>query len=232
MRRLLIGALALVLIAAGGLLVIRSMPGAGDEATSAAIPLPSRTFSVASPTPDEVVEAVVSSNPDDEEEPATEPVQEPTPAPLDPAEMAPSRLYIPSLGIYASLTTERFRGGSLTLPSEPWRVGQDVDSARLGSDAGVTLLAGHVDLAGTPGALRPLADLQPGALIFVTDSSGGRHDFVATSLQTHLKTGLPRSLFAVTGARQLAIVTCGGPIIEVGGERHYRDNVVVTAIPA
>ena len=46
------------------------------------------------------------------------------------------------------------------------------------------------------------------------------------------KVGLPRSIFAVDGPRQLALVTCGGPVISDGATRHYRDNVVLTAVPA
>ena len=41
---------------------------------------------------------------------------------------------------------------------------------------------------------------------------------------------LPTSIYSLEGAARLVLVTCGGPFDPVAG--HYRDNVVVTAVPA
>lgn len=239
MRRLLTGLLALVLVVAGGTLAWRAVR-TGD--TPPAVPLPSRTYAVASPTPDTTRTARVASNPDDASASATPTTSPSAPSPtttstpsslaMDPARMAPDRLYIPSLQVYASLTSEGFRGGRLSLPDEAWRVGLDAGSPPLDSVSGTTLLAGHVDHAGVPGALHRLGEVQPGALVYVTDAEGARSTFVASGLQTYLKSGLPRDLFDVGGERRLAVVTCGGPVITVDGEHHYRDNVVLTAVPA
>lgn len=248
MRRLLTGLLALALVVAGAALAWRAVR-TGD--TTSAVPLPSRTYAVASPTPDTRRSAEVPANPDDTTAPApttpTPTAAPDTPSPasssstttpasapvaMDPARMAPDRLYIPSLQVYATLTDEGFRGGRLSLPDEAWRVGRDGGSPPFDSASGTTLLAGHVDHEGVPGALHRLGEVQPGALVYVTDARGERSTFVASGLQTYTKTGLPRDLFDVGGQRRLAVVTCGGPIITVDGQRHYRDNVVLTALPA
>jgi hypothetical protein len=45
------------------------------------------------------------------------------------------------------------------------------------------------------------------------------------------KTKIPLAkYFATDGAPRLTLITCGGPFNEATG--HYRDNVVVTAVPA
>jgi hypothetical protein len=41
---------------------------------------------------------------------------------------------------------------------------------------------------------------------------------------------LPASIYSRTGPRRLVLVTCGGPFNQNIG--HYRDNIVVTAVPA
>lgn len=191
---------------------------------------------MASPTPDPTRTATVAAIPDDPAPSSSTPAGSSSSTSrelvMSPDRMGPDRLYVPSLGIYASLDGVKFSSGSLDIPREPWRVGRDVWSAPLGAGAGTTLLAGHVDLSGTPGALARLSDARPGALVHVTDGAGRRSTFVTTSLQSYSKVSLPRSIFRVDGPRQLALVTCGGPVMTIDGVQHYRDNVVLTAVPA
>lgn len=219
-RRVLLGLLAVVLVGAG-LALIWSSTRAPEPLAPVA---PSTTYAVRSPRPEPARRVVVPPIPDD-----------PRPSgparALRPEDMAPNRLNVPALGVYASLEPVAFGSGRLTVPDEPWRVGIDDGSAPLRSAVGTTLLAGHVDLSGTAGALVGLSRTPIGARIYVTDTRGGVHEFVAASLQQYSKAGLPRSIFAVDGPRQLALVTCGGPVISDGATRHYRDNVVVTAVP-
>lgn len=236
MRRPLMLVLAVALMCAGLALMISF---AFTEPKGGVI-LDVQTFSTSDPVPDPTRTATVAAVPDQPSPAATTPAAAPapvtTPSPssitMDPASMEPSRLYIPSLGIYTDLVPVTFEGASLTIPSQPWEVGIDTGSSELDATAGTTLLAGHLDLAGTPGALVDLGKAQPGAMVYVTDAAGRRYDFVTTSLHQYYKTWLPREIFDVTGARQVAVVTCGGPIEEVDGVRHYRDNVVLTAVPA
>lgn len=187
------------------------------------------------PTPDTTKTATVAAIPDDASGSVTSrsaPVGSTSASVvMSPEQMGPDRLYVPSLGVYAGLSPVRFSDGTLTIPSEPWRVGRDIDSAPVSARSGTTLLAGHVDLSGTPGALVALAEAAPGALVYVTDDQGVRRSFVTSGLQRYSKVSLPRSIFAVDGPRQLVVVTCGGPVITTSGVQHYRDNVVLTAVP-
>lgn len=203
------------------------------DSEPAAAPVPSRTFDVAHPPPDATRTATVARIPDDSttSSGASSSGVSSDGLVMSPDRMGPDRLYVPSLGVYASLSSVRFSGGSLTIPREPSQVGVDIGSAPVTADEGTTLLAGHVDLSGTPGALVSLAEAKPGAVVYVTDGEGRRTAFVTSALQSYSKVSLPRSIFAVDGPRQLVLVTCGGPVMTIDGESHYRDNVVLTAVP-
>jgi hypothetical protein len=45
-----------------------------------------------------------------------------------------------------------------------------------------------------------------------------------------VKAQLPTNIWSQKGRNHLVLVTCGGPFDNATG--HYRDNVVVTAVPA
>ncbi len=51
-----------------------------------------------------------------------------------------------------------------------------------------------------------------------------------TSMRRMAKKSLPTGIYTRTGAARLVLVTCGGPFDARAG--HYRDNIVVTAVPA
>jgi hypothetical protein len=51
-----------------------------------------------------------------------------------------------------------------------------------------------------------------------------------TGVRTVLKDELPQALFSRSGEKRLYLVTCGGPFNAKSG--HYRDNVIVSAVPA
>ena len=63
----------------------------------------------------------------------------------------------------------------------------------------------------------------------VTTSDGTVRTYRVTTVTTVLKNRLPQRLFTRTGDRRLYLVTCGGPFNPAIG--HYRDNVILTAVP-
>ena len=99
-----------------------------------------------------------------------------------------------------------------------------------GARSGTVLIAGHVDSkAQGPGAFFRLKDARVGDRITVTSRSGATRTFRVVSVRTMPKPQLPTDIYSTKGRHRLALVTCGGPFNEAIG--HYRDNVVVIAVP-
>ncbi len=100
-----------------------------------------------------------------------------------------------------------------------------------GSRTGSTLIAGHVDSAAAgPGAFNRLREAHRGDKVQVTTGSGQTHTYRVVSVQEMPKSKLPTSIYSRRGRPRLVLVTCGGPFEPSIG--HYRDNIVVTAVPA
>ena len=65
-----------------------------------------------------------------------------------------------------------------------------------------------------------------------TDQMKWRSEVAAGQLQLPelpLRAQLPADVYSTRGRHRLALVTCGGPFLPASG--HYRDNVVVIAVP-
>ncbi|WP_127782109.1 class F sortase [Rhodococcus sp. X156] len=216
----------LVALVAGVVLIVQ---GSRSEEPAAA-PLPSVQFNV----------------------PAAElPPLEAAPAAADPLRdkpagcelaVAPSTVVIGSLCLSGRLvpasTTET---GALNVPRDVHVVGMWDQGAPLAGPAGepvaegTTLLAGHVnDYSQGNGVLYDLYKVQPGAVVHAADAAGHTTRWRVTAQEVVVKAALPKSVFAgPVGERKLVLVTCGGPIVHVPGYGNtYRDNVVVTAVPA
>jgi sortase (surface protein transpeptidase) len=98
-------------------------------------------------------------------------------------------------------------------------------------EPGSSVLLGHVDSRTQgPGAFFHLVSLEPRSEVRVVLADGSKRVFRVVARRMYLKTRLPAALFARTGRPVLVLVTCGGPFDATVG--HYRDNVVVYAVPA
>ncbi|MEA2220601.1 MAG: hypothetical protein QOJ35_3227 [Solirubrobacteraceae bacterium] len=144
----------------------------------------------------------------------------------------PTRVRLPARGIDARVYAADIdtRTGALAVPKDIDRVGWWRDGAAPGSAAGAILLAGHVDSAKRgAGAFFALKDARRGDSVSVTSDDGKVRTFRVTTMRRVLKAALPESIYSRTGPRRLVLVTCGGPFDAKLG--HYRDNIVVTALP-
>ncbi|MET3803943.1 hypothetical protein ABIB25_000929 [Nakamurella sp. UYEF19] len=124
--------------------------------------------------------------------------------------------------------------GNLCVPEQVSTVGQWTGSAPLSGTTGSILIDGHIDnIDQGPGALHDLYQVQAGDLVYLT-RGGVLTRWKVTALQVFGKDANHPDWFAgSTGARELHLVTCGGPLItEPNGSHSYADNVAVTAIPA
>jgi hypothetical protein len=149
-------------------------------------------------------------------------------------------LIIPALQVRAPVVATGAVDGFMTIPADihtvGWYDGTDSSGGTTTSartpwpgQAGVSLLAGHVDWAGEgPGALYYIGQLVPGDPIEVIGSNRETTYWRVSEPPIVIgKADLPSDLFVNSGPPKLALVTCGGPFDAATG--HYLDNVIVWA---
>jgi hypothetical protein len=144
----------------------------------------------------------------------------------------PVRIQIASLTIDAPVAPAAIAlaRGALAVPNDIRRVGWWRDSASPASGDGSMLIAGHRDSARAgEGAFFRLERAVPGTAIEVSNASGRTFAYRVASVRHYPRRALPTSVFAHAGRPRLVLVTCGGPFDDATG--HYRDNIVVTALP-
>jgi hypothetical protein len=147
-------------------------------------------------------------------------------------ESAPTRVRIASLGIDAPVSAVGIDipRGVLAVPPSIRHTGWWKDGAAPGARSGSILITGHVDSAtGGVGAFFRLKAASAGARVSVTTAAGRIFTYRVVSVRDYLKRDLPTSVYSLRGRPRLVLVTCGGPFIESQG--HYRDNVVLVAVP-
>ncbi|HEY2934985.1 MAG TPA: class F sortase [Gaiellaceae bacterium] len=144
----------------------------------------------------------------------------------------PVTVRIPSLGISAAVRPVGIdiTHGVLGLQPAIRRTGWWHDGMAPGASSGAVLIAGHVDSkrAGA-GAFFKLHGAVRGSRVQVATADGGVFAYRVVSVRSYRKSALPTSIYSRTGAPRLVLVTCGGPFDPADG--HYRDNIVVTAVP-
>ena len=144
----------------------------------------------------------------------------------------PTRIRSTDLGIDAPVSAMGIdmRAGALGTPENIDRIGWWRDGAAPGAKAGTILLAGHVDSARRgAGAFYGLKRAQRGDRVQLRADDGSTRTWRITSVKMMRKDSLPPEIYTRGGPRRLVLVTCGGPFDQRRG--HYRDNIVVTAVP-
>jgi hypothetical protein len=143
------------------------------------------------------------------------------------ARVVADHLVIPSLHVEAFVRTTSIVDHELVIPGDVHDVGEWGRKA----NAGTTILAGHVNWVGQgSGALSALADISPGATVYLANRVGVVSVWSVVSLRAVSKKDLPQALFASGGARRLVLITCGGAFN--AATHQYADNVLATAVPA
>ena len=118
--------------------------------------------------------------------------------------------------------------GQLEVPDET-----HVGWYRLGSspgEPGATVLAAHVNWHGVDGPFVRLRELEPGAIVVVSLGETTTRTYQVVERAQYPKDALPADrIWTHTGPETLVLITCGGSFNpEI---RHYRDNIVVHAVP-
>jgi hypothetical protein len=144
---------------------------------------------------------------------------------------APVRVLIPSLGADGAVTpTGVDDAGQLAIPADArelvwWKYGPTPGAP------GSAVIAGHLDWKGVLGVFNRLAETPIGERITVIYDDGHEQVFVVTAVDLIDKPAVAvNGTFARDGDPVLRLVTCGGEFDR--SIRHYKSNVVVTAVPA
>jgi Sortase domain len=145
----------------------------------------------------------------------------------------PVRARLASVGISAPVLSVGIdlRRGALGTPKNIRQAGWWKDGSAPGATSGAVLIVGHVDSArGGAGAFFSLRRARAGDEVQLRTADGRTFRYRVTTVRAHAKNALPTSIYSTGGAPRLVLVTCGGPFDGATGS--YRDNLVVTAVPA
>ena len=142
----------------------------------------------------------------------------------------PVRLRIPSLGIDTRLQRLGLAAdGTIAVPTR-WEVAGWYDKGPRPGQPGPAVIAGHVDSRAGPAVFFRLAQAAPGAAVLVDRADGSSVRFKVSGRLQVAKSAFPADLvYSPQLATVLRLVTCGGAFDP--GTGHYRDNVIVTAVP-
>ncbi|MEH1102705.1 class F sortase [Micromonospora sp. CPCC 205561] len=146
----------------------------------------------------------------------------------------PVRLSIPAIDVTATVDAVGIDAGTgeFEVPPSVDRIGWYRHGPGLEARTGSVVLAGHVDGATQgEGAFFRLRELERGDTVTATATDGARREYRVVAREEYRKTKIPLDrYFARDGSPRLTLITCGGPFD--AQTRRYRDNIVVTAVPA
>ncbi|WP_433130257.1 class F sortase [Micromonospora sp. CA-240977] len=154
--------------------------------------------------------------------------------PADAAVVPPVRLVIPGIDVTATVNAVGIneRTNEFEVPPSVDQIGWYRYGPGLEAAAGSVVIAGHVDSATQGrGAFFRLRELDRGDTLTATGSDGTARRYRVVAREEYAKTKIPLDrYFARDGKPRLTLITCGGPFD--ARARKYRDNIVVTAVPA
>lgn len=153
-----------------------------------------------------------------------------TATPAERGDLHPTEVRLPTLDVRSALVDlDVGPDGALTPPADPARAGWYVRGGVPGL-RGPTVIAGHVDSQAGPAVFYRLDELGPGDRVEVTRSDGQVFSYRVSTVETHPKADFPTArVYGPTPGPELRLITCGGEFDR--SSRHYKDNVIVTAIP-
>ncbi|MFG1868579.1 class F sortase [Micromonospora arborensis] len=146
----------------------------------------------------------------------------------------PVRLVIPEIDVTATVDAVGIneRTNEFEVPPSVDQIGWYRYGPGLEATTGSVVIAGHVDSAKQGrGAFFRLRELNRGDTLTATGSDGTARQYRVVAREEYAKTKIPLDrYFARDGKPRLTLITCGGPFDAKA--RKYRDNIVVTAVPA
>lgn len=142
----------------------------------------------------------------------------------------PVRLRIPEAGVDARLDRVGLTPEGWIAPPKRWEVpGWYAQGPSPGQD-GPAVIVGHVDSGSGPAVFHALPRLRLGAAVHVDRADGTSVTFHVVARRQVPKATFPaEDVYSPTLRASLVLMTCGGVFDAATG--HYRDNVLVTAVP-
>jgi len=142
----------------------------------------------------------------------------------------PVRLRIPAQRIDTALQQLGLAAdGSIAAPTA-WQLAGWYSGGPRPGQQGPAVIVGHVDSDTGPAVFYRLPQLRPGDAVYVDRADGSTVRFRVTRQQQVPKDRFPaEAVYAPTLRASLALMTCGGAFDASTG--HYRDNIIVFAVP-
>jgi sortase family protein len=143
----------------------------------------------------------------------------------------PVRIRIPGQRISSKLAHVGLAAdGSVAAPTR-WEQAAWYDRGPRPGQQGPAVIVGHVDSKRGPAVFFRLTRLRRGDDIYIDQADGRTAHFTVTRLRQFAKNRFPADLvYSNTLKTSLQLLTCGGVFDQTTG--HYRDNIVVSAVPA
>jgi hypothetical protein len=146
-----------------------------------------------------------------------------------PGRLVPVELRIPRIGVRTRVVGLHLdRSGALVAPGSSGVAGW---YGAVPGRPGPAVLAGHVDSRRGPAVFFRLPALRAGDPVLVRRSDGRTLRYVVTTVAHYPKAQFPAAqVYEIRPDSELRLITCGGTFDPAA--RSYRDNIVVTAVPA
>lgn len=138
---------------------------------------------------------------------------------------------LPSVNVLSALTQTDAKNGDLIIPEPPDATWYK-QSAELGSKAGTSVLAGHVNFGFDQAApFHELHRVEKGAPVYVRDFKGNEREYKVSAVNLYPWSALPENLFDTSNQSRIVLVTCSGPVQGEGNYKTFMYNLVVEAVP-
>jgi hypothetical protein len=143
----------------------------------------------------------------------------------------PVRLRIPEAGVDARVDRVGLTEQGWIAPPMRWEVAGWYAQGPSPGQNGPAVIVGHVDSLSGPAVFHALPRLRLGAAVHVDRADGTSETFRVVARRQVPKDRFPsEEVYSPTLRASLILMTCGGVFDAATG--HYRDNVLVTAVPS
>jgi sortase (surface protein transpeptidase) len=143
----------------------------------------------------------------------------------------PVRVRVPSKGINSTLQHLGLAADGTIQAPTTWQQAGWYDRGPRPGQQGPAVIVGHVDSRSGPAVFFRVRELRRGDVVYVDRADGTTARFRVIGKRQFPKDRFPADLvYSPTLKTSLLLMTCGGSFDRTTG--HYRDNVVVSAIPA